>query len=91
MENLAGLGVALAAMWSDEKNPYDGYVMLSALPGAPTIDRPSVAERVRGFVRMTVAAFRPHYQIAPSPGAAARRRSHIADSDRKIPDGVGNL
>jgi hypothetical protein len=46
MDNLAGIGAALAAMWIDDDEPYRGHAMLSALPNAPTIDRPTVRERL---------------------------------------------
>jgi hypothetical protein len=47
MDNLAGLGAALAAMSTDDGRRYDGSVMLSALPDAPTIDRPRLIDRIR--------------------------------------------
>jgi len=62
MDNLAGLGAALAAMSTDDGRRYDGSVMLSALPDAPTIDRPRFIDRVRRLlprrsrVRVSTAA-----------------------------------
>jgi len=51
MDNLAALGAALAAMSSDDEHRYDGCVMFSALPDAPTIDRPTLVERIRRLRR----------------------------------------
>ncbi|WP_344714872.1 hypothetical protein [Microbacterium terregens] len=51
MDNLAGLGAAVAAMSSDDGHRYEGCVMLSALPDAPTIDRPTLVERIRRLRR----------------------------------------
>jgi hypothetical protein len=47
MDNLIGLGAALAAMSTDDERRYDGCVMLSALPDAPIIDRPTLIDRIR--------------------------------------------
>ena len=51
MDNFAGLGAAVAAMSSDDEHRYEGCVMLSALPGAPIIDRPTFVERIRRLRR----------------------------------------
>ncbi|GAA3729575.1 hypothetical protein GCM10022225_08840 [Plantactinospora mayteni] len=58
MDNLAGIGAALAAMRPDDGRRYEGCLMLSALPQAPTIPhRRTFAERFR---RLTHRWFRAH-------------------------------
>jgi hypothetical protein len=52
MDNMAGIAAALAAMRPDDGRRYEGSLMLSALPHAPTIGhRPSRAERFLRLVR----------------------------------------
>lgn len=52
MDNLAGIGAALAAMRGDDGR-YDGAPMLSALPDAPIVsDRPTIVEHLRRMTRM---------------------------------------
>ena len=47
MDNNTGIASALAAMRPDEdRKRYEGCVMFSALPDAPTISSPTVRERL---------------------------------------------
>jgi hypothetical protein len=51
MEDLAGLGTALAAARPCDDSRYEGCLMLSALPSAPTIElRPGLGERLRRLI-----------------------------------------
>ncbi len=73
MENLAGLGIALAAMLSDDDaaDRYRGYPMLSALPDAPTVDRASFIERL---IDSVVRVVRSNLVLRRAMRAAGRRR-----------------
>lgn len=52
MDNMAGIAAALAAMRPDDGRRYEGSLMLSALPHAPTIGHHrSRAERFLRLVR----------------------------------------
>ena len=50
MENL-GIATALVTVGTDDGRRYEGTLMLSALPNAPTVEyRPRLAERLRRLV-----------------------------------------
>lgn len=52
MDNIAGIGAALAAMRPDDGQRYQGCLMLSALPQSPTIShKPTFAERILRLLR----------------------------------------
>jgi hypothetical protein len=54
MDQLTGVAAAMASLRAHDQRRYEGCSMLSALPGAPTIDRPSLADRILRTVRRSV-------------------------------------
>lgn len=72
MEDLAGLGTALAAARAGDDSRYEGCLMLSALPSAPTIElRPGLGERLRRLIG-GIRGLRSRVEPAASVRADAR-------------------
>ena len=79
MDNLLGLGSALAAMRPDDGHRYDGTLVLSALPHAPVVPgRRRPRRRLRTLLRHRgrLAALRPDAVQPGQRGIAALVRVH---------------